>query len=625
MLRTLTRQIKEYRTASILTPFWTAMEVVMDVLIPYVTASLIDKGLNAGNMENVCLYGAIMLGMAFLSLAFGILAGRSVAYASSGFAANLRKAMYRNIQRFAFSDIDKYSTSGLVTRMTTDVNNLQNAYQQILRITVRAPFRLVLSIVMCLVIDARLSLIFIVAMIILGCSLYQIISRVAKLFQQVFERYDELNQSVQENIHAIRVVKAFVREDYENKKFSRAAEGLYQLYVRAESLMALNHPIMNMVVYGCIIALSWWGAHFIVSGTLTTGELTSLFTYVMSILQSLMMLSMIFVMLTQSAASAKRVCEVIEEQPDIVNPEHPVYEIADGSVVFRGVRFDYHSKESRNQGIIDTSVEKEMHKSPDSSEKKHKRSALFNVSFKIESGETIGVIGGTGSGKSTLVSLISRLYDVSQGEVLVGGRNVKTYDLKALRSAVSVVLQSNILFSGSILDNLRWGHPQATQADCERACRLACADEFIEQMPEGYNTHIEQGGTNVSGGQKQRLCIARALLKQPKILILDDSTSACDTATDAKIQRAFREELPEMTKIIIAQRISSVKHCDRILVMDNGVVTGFDTHERLQKTNELYQEICAIQEADCGDFDAPSSPSQSGGTRGGLNNQTGKR
>ena len=625
MLRTLTRQIKEYRTASILTPFWTAMEVVMDVLIPYVTASLIDKGLNAGNMENVCLYGAIMLGMAFLSLAFGILAGRSVAYASSGFAANLRKAMYRNIQRFAFSDIDKYSTSGLVTRMTTDVNNLQNAYQQILRITVRAPFRLVLSIVMCLVIDARLSLIFIVAMIILGCSLYQIISRVAKLFQQVFERYDELNHSVQENIHAIRVVKAFVREDYENKKFSRAAEGLYQLYVRAESLMALNHPIMNMVVYGCIIALSWWGAHFIVSGTLTTGELTSLFTYVMSILQSLMMLSMIFVMLTQSAASAKRVCEVIEEQPDIVNPERPVYEIADGSVVFRGVRFDYHSKESRNQGIIDTSVEKEMHKSPDSSEKKHKRSALFNVSFKIESGETIGVIGGTGSGKSTLVSLISRLYDVSQGEVLVGGRNVKTYDLKALRSAVSVVLQSNILFSGSILDNLRWGHPQATQADCERACRLACADEFIEQMPEGYNTHIEQGGTNVSGGQKQRLCIARALLKQPKILILDDSTSACDTATDAKIQRAFREELPEMTKIIIAQRISSVKHCDRILVMDNGVVTGFDTHERLQKTNELYQEICAIQEADCGDFDAPSSPSQSGGTRGGLNNQTGKR
>jgi ATP-binding cassette subfamily B protein len=610
MFRTLISQIGKYKTASILTPLWTAMEVVMDVLIPYVTASLIDKGLNAGDMENVCLYGAIMLGMAFLSLAFGILAGRSVAYASSGFAANLRRAMYRNIQRFAFSDIDKYSTSGLVTRMTTDVNNLQNAYQQILRITVRAPFRLVLSIVMCLIIDARLSLIFIVAMVILGCSLYQIITRVAKLFQQVFVKYDDLNQSVQENIRAIRVVKAFVREDYENQKFSRAAEALYQLYVRAESLMALNHPIMNMVVYGCIIALSWWGAHFIVAGSLTTGELTSLFTYVMSILQSLMMLSMIFVMLTQSAASARRVCEVIEEQPDIVNPEQPVYDIPDGSVEFRGVRFDYISS-----NLIPLST---FH----FPQKKSRRSALFNVSFRIDSGETIGVIGGTGSGKSTLVNLISRLYDVTQGEVLVGGRDVKGYDLKALRSAVSVVLQNNILFSGTILENLRWGHPQASLADCEHVCRLACADEFISQMPEGYNTRIEQGGTNVSGGQKQRLCIARALLKQPKILVLDDSTSACDTATDAKIQRAFREELPEMTKIIIAQRISSVKHCDRILVMDNGVVTGFDTHEQLLKTNTLYQEICAIQEADHGDFDIQSSHPKLGGARGGLNKQT---
>ena len=620
MLKTLVSQIGKYRTASILTPVWTAMEVVMDVLIPYVTASLIDKGLNAGSMENVYLYGAIMLGMAFLSLAFGILAGRSVAYASSGFAANLRRAMYRNIQRFAFSDIDKYSTSGLVTRMTTDVNNLQNAYQQILRITVRAPFRLILSIVMCLVIDARLSVIFIVAMIILGCSLYNIISRVAKLFQQVFVKYDDLNQSVQENIHAIRVVKAFVREDYENRKFSKAAEGLYKLYVRAESLMALNHPIMNIVVYGCIIALSWWGAHFIVGGTLTTGELTSLFTYVMSILQSLMMLSMIFVMLTQSAASARRVTEVIEEQPDIVNPEQPVYEIADGSVEFRGVRFDYQSRKVEsgkwNENSSSTelndnvSAEKSTHQSnliPLSTfhfpQKKSRRSALYNVSFSIGSGETIGVIGGTGSGKSSLVNLISRLYDVSQGEVLVGGRNVKDYDLASLRNAVSMVLQSNILFSGTILDNLRWGNPKATEEQCIRACQLAQADEFISQMPEGYHTHIEQGGTNVSGGQKQRLCIARALLKQPKVLVLDDSTSACDTATDAKIQRAFREDLSGMTKIIIAQRILSVKDCDRILVMDNGVVTGFDTHENLLKSNALYQEINAIQSADHGDFD----------------------
>ena len=583
MLRTLIRQIKEYKTASIMTPVWTATEVVLDVLIPYVTASLIDKGLNAGSMENVYLYGAIMLGMAFLSLAFGILAGRSVAYAASGFAANLRKAMYRNIQRFAFSDIDKYSTSGLVTRMTTDVNNLQNAYQQILRITVRAPFRLILSIVMCLIIDARLSLIFIVAMVVLSFSLYNIISRVARLFSQVFVKYDELNQSVQENIQAIRLVKAFVREDYENRKFGKAADGLYKLYVRAESLMALNHPVMNLVVYGCIIALSWWGAHFIVGGTLTTGELTSLFTYVMSILQSLMMLSMIFVMLTQSAASAKRVSEVIEEEPDIVNPEQPVYDIADGSVEFRGVRFDY---AARAEGA-------------------HRRSALYNVDFRIESGETIGVIGGTGSGKSSLVNLISRLYDASEGEVLVGGRNVKDYDLTSLRNAVSVVLQSNILFSGSILDNLRWGNPKATLEDCQRACRLAQAEEFISQMPEGYETHIEQGGTNVSGGQKQRLCIARALLKRPKILVLDDSTSACDTATDAKIQRAFREELPQMTKLIIAQRILTVKDCDKILVMDNGVVTGFDTHENLLRDNALYQEINAIQMADKGDFDAP--------------------
>ena len=618
MIKTLYKQIGDYWKASLLTPVWTALEVVMDVLIPYVTASLIDKGINAGSMENVYLYGAVMIGMAFLSLGFGILAGRSVAYAATGFAANLRRAMYRNIQRFAFSDIDKYSTSGLVTRMTTDVSSLQNAYQQILRITVRAPFRLVLSIVMCLVIDARLSFIFIIAMVILSFSLYNIISRVARLFQQVFVKYDELNQSVQENIQAIRVVKAFVREDFENQKFSRAAEGLYKLYVRAESLMALNHPVMNIVVYGCIIALSWWGAQFVVGGTLTTGELTSLFTYVMSILQSLMMLSMIFVMLTQSAASAKRVSEVIEEQPDIVNPDNPVYEVSDGSVEFRGVRFDYTTKQTHPQPFPVEGGEKTLQSETKLASRviallpqqggvgggsPHRRSALYNVSFSIGSGETIGVIGGTGSGKSTLVNLISRLYDVGQGEVLVGGRNVKEYDLATLRNEVAVVLQKNTLFSGTVLENLRWGKPNATLEECREACRLACADEFIDQMPDGYDSRIEQGGTNVSGGQKQRLCIARALLKRPKVLVLDDSTSACDTQTDAKIQRAFREELPAMTKLIIAQRISSVEHCDRILVMDNGVVTGYDTHEQLLKTNALYKEIYDIQTADCGDFD----------------------
>ena len=570
MYKTLYHQIRQYKTASLLTPAFTALEVVMDVLIPYVTASLIDKGINAGDIQNVYYYGAIMLGMAFLSLAFGILAGRFSAYASTGFAANLRSAMYRNIQRFAFSDIDKYTTSGLVTRMTTDVNTLQNAYQQILRITVRAPFRLVLSVLMCLVIDARLSLIFLVALLILSFSLYQIISRVARLFRQVFEKYDELNLRVQENITGIRLVKAFVREEYESEKFARAAENLYRLYVKAESLMALNHPIMNMVVYGCIIALSWFGAHYIIEGTLTTGELTSLFTYVMSILMSLMMLSMIFVMLTQSAASAKRVAEIIDEQP--------VTTVPDGSIAFRGVRFDYGaSPEYRN--TIGA----------------HKRSALYNITFTVNSGETIGVIGGTGSGKSTLVNLISRLYDPTQGTVLVGGRDVRDYDLTALRSAVSVVLQQNILFSGTILDNLRWGNPHATLDECRRACQIAQADEFIQQMPQGYDTRIEQGGTNVSGGQKQRLCIARALLKHPKILVLDDSTSACDTATDAKIREGFRTQLPEMTQLIIAQRILSVKDCDRILVMDNGVVTGFDTHDNLLKSNTLYQEIYAIQ------------------------------
>ena len=617
-----------------MTPLLTAAEVVMDVLIPWVTASLIDKGINAGDIDQVYRYGGLMLLMAFISLALGIAAGRTSAVASTGFAANLRRAMYRNIQRFAFSDIDKYSTSGLVTRMTTDVQNLQQAFQQILRITVRAPFRLVLSVVMCLVIDPRLSLIFIVAMVVLGVSLWQIISRVSRLFQQVFEKYDALNESVQENVAGIRVVKAFVRERFENEKFARAAEGLYKLYVRAESLMALNHPVMNMVVYGCMIALSWWGAHFIVGGTLTTGELTSLFTYVMSILQALMMLSMIFVMLTQSAASAKRVCEVINEQPDIVNPENPVMEVSDGSVEFQGVRFDYTSpatsrlspqplpiregSEMPNQveNREKSQAERVSTPLPDregqggesvGGESASRRSALYNVTFSIASGETIGVIGGTGSGKSTLVSLISRLYDVGQGAVRVGGRNVKEYDLKTLRQAVAVVLQQNTLFTGTILDNLRWGRGDASLEECREACRMAQADGFIMEMPEQYNSRIEQGGTNVSGGQKQRLCIARALLRRPKILILDDSTSACDTDTDRKIQQAFRSQLPGMTKIIIAQRISTVQHCDRILVMEGGHVTGFDTHEHLLETNQFYREVNELQSMGTGDFDKVES------------------
>ena len=602
MIKTLFKQIGEYKTASLLTPVFTGGEVVMDVLIPWVTAKLIDYGISAGNLQNVYLYGSLMVGMALLSLAFGILAARFAGYASTGFARNLRSAMYQNIQRFAFSDIDKYSTAGLVTRMTTDVNNLQNAYQQILRVTVRAPFRLVLSILMCLVIDARLSVIFIVALVILAFSLGYIISHVSRLFKSVYQQYDTLNQSVQENVSAIRVVKAYVREEHENSKFARAAEGLYRLFVRAETLMAFNHPIMNMVVYGCIIALSWFGAHYIVGGTLTTGELTSLFTYVMSILMSLMMLSMIFVMLTQSAASGQRVAEVIDEVPDIENPAQPLMQVPDGSIELSHVWFAYGDTEKQQRerdgqpkdGAVSALLQ-QMDSEADY--------ALKDLSLSIRSGETIGVIGGTGSGKSSLVTLISRLYDVSRGSVSVGGNDVRQYDLTVLRNAVSVVLQQNVLFSGSVLDNLRWGKPDATLDEVRQACQWAQADEFVSQMPQGYDTHIEQGGTNVSGGQKQRLCIARALLKRPQILVLDDSTSACDTATDAKIRRALQQEIPGMTKLIIAQRIASVKDCDRILVLDNGRMTGFDTHEQLLKTNSLYQEIYQIQTEAGGDFD----------------------
>ena len=579
MLKTLLKQIGRYRWAAILTPIFILLEVLLDVLIPYVTAWLIDLGINKGHMGNVLRYGGLMLVMAFLSLVMGILAGRFVAYASTGFAANLRQAMYRNIQRFAFSDIDKYSTSGLVTRMTTDVSNIQNAFQMILRTSIRAPFSMLSSIVMCFVISGRMSLIFIIAAVVLAVVLTLVIRRVSETFARVFKQYDVMNNAVQENVSAIRVVKAFVREDYENQKFELAARGLYQLYVKAESLMAITHPVMNLVVYGCIIAISWFGAQLVVGGSLTTGQLTSLFTYVMSIFMSLMMLSMIFVQITMSAASGKRVAEVINEIPDIINPENADTDIPDGSIDFNHVSFAYKGGSGEY--------------------------ALYDIDLHIGSGETIGVIGGTGSGKSSLINLISRLYDVSRGTVQVGGKDVRTLDLDALRGSVSVVLQKNVLFSGTILENLRWGNAEATLDECREACRIACADEFIEQMPDGYETRIEQGGTNVSGGQRQRLCIARALLKRPRVLILDDSTSACDNATDAKIRQQLRDDVPSMTRIIIAQRISSLKDCDRILVLDNGRVSGWDTHEGLLKTNEIYQEICAIQDEDGGDFDAP--------------------
>ena len=581
MLKTLLKQVKQYKTASLLTPVFIMLEVVLDVLIPFVTAKLIDYGISAGHMPSVYKYGAIMLVMAFLSMIAAIMAGKYASYASSGFACNLRDAMYKNIQRFAFSDIDKYSTSGLVTRMTTDVTNLQNAYQQIIRTSVRAPFNLLSSIVMCFVISPQLSLIFIIASVVLGVILAVIITKVSKMFALVFKQYDVLNAVVQENVSGIRVVKAFVREEYEKSKFWQAAKRLYDLNVKAESIMALNGPVMNMVVYGCIIAISWFGAQFVVSGNLTTGQLTSLFTYVMTILSSLMMLSMIFVTITQSLASGQRVAQVINEDPDIDNPENADTVIPNGSIDFNKVYFAYKGGSGEY--------------------------ALNNIDLHISSGESIGVIGGTGSGKSSLINLISRLYDVSKGSVLVGGKDVRTYDLETLRNNVAVVLQKNVLFSGTILDNLRWGDENATLEQCQEACRVACADEFISEMPDGYDTRIEQGGANVSGGQKQRLCIARALLKKPKVMVLDDSTSACDNTTDARIRAALRENLPDMTKLIIAQRISSIKDCDRILVLDNGKTVGFDSHENLLKSCTIYQEICAIQEEAGGDFDKPQN------------------
>ncbi|HIZ56538.1 MAG TPA: ABC transporter ATP-binding protein/permease [Firmicutes bacterium] len=579
MIKTLLAQVKEYKRASILTPLFTGLEVVTEVLIPFVTASIIDKGIEAGNISQVYQYGGMMLILAFLSLIFGILAGRYAAKASSGFACNLRDSLYAKVQTFSFSNIDKYSTAGLVTRMTTDVTNVQNAYQMILRIAVRAPLMLICSMAMCFFISAKLSVIFLIAILILAVALIFVMLKTTKVFSEVFRKYDDLNASVQENVSAIRVVKAFVREDHENNKFQKAAEKLYSLFVKAEGNLALNNPVMMFVVYGCILAISWFGAQFIVVGDLTTGNLTSLFSYVMSVLMSLMMLSMIFVMITMSAASGRRIAEVLNEVPDMADPETPESQVADGSIDFNHVDFSY------KHG----SGEKTLH----------------DIELHIRSGETIGIIGGTGCGKSSMVSLISRLYDVDEGSVCVGGKDVRNYDLEELRNQVAVVLQKNVLFSGTILDNLRWGKEDATVEECAEACRLACADEFIEQFPDKYNTWIEQGGSNVSGGQKQRLCIARALLKKPKVLILDDSTSAVDTATDAKIREAFTKKIPGTTKLIVAQRISSVQDADRILVLDNGEISGFDIHENLLRENDIYREIYNAQTQGGGDFDQP--------------------
>ena len=589
MFKTLLRNVGDFKKSSILTPVFTSLEVLMSTFIPYVTSWIIDRGINAGDMGNVCLYGGVMLVLAFLSLWFGIQAGRNSAYASTGFAYNLRSAMYSHIQTFSFSNIDRFTTSGLITRMTTDVSNLQNSFQQILRASVRAPLTLIFSIFMCVFINWKMSLIFITAMVVLGLSLYLVISKTVKLFSQVFEKYDALNNSVQENVQAIRVVKAFVREDYENTKFRKAAESLYKLFVKTESLQAINHPMMNLVVYGCIIALSWFGAHYIVGGELTTGQLTSLFTYVMSILTSLMMLTMIFVSITMSAASGKRVVEVLDERADITSPaDGGLKEVADGSVEFSDVSFSYRQGVSDEDGNITGSVT---------------RPALQHITVKVESGETLGVIGGTGCGKSTFASMVSRLYDVHSGVVKVGGRDVRDYDVEVLRNEVSMILQNNILFSGTILENLRWGKLDATLEECRHACDLAQASEFIDQMPEGYETHIEQNGTNVSGGQRQRLCIARVLLKKPKVLILDDSTSACDTSTEAKILDAFTHQVPDITKIIISQRIQSVQHADHIIVMDNGEINGFGTHDELLRSNPIYQDIYRLQIENGGDFD----------------------
>lgn len=578
MIKTLAKQIKEYKSASLVTPIFMILEVAMEMVIPLLMASIIDDGVQAGDMKHIFAIGCYMILAAIVGLFAGVMGGKYGAKASTGFARNLREAMYENIQTFSFSNIDKFSTAGLVTRMTTDVTNIQNAYQMLLRMCFRAPVSLICAMLMAFLINARVASIYLVAVVFLGIVIIFIMRAVSKYFSEVFKKYDDLNASVQENVAAQRVVKAYVREDYEIDKFHKASYNIYKMFKKAECTMTYVWPVMQFTVYGCILGISWFGAHMIVASQLTTGELMSLLTYCMTILMNLMMLAMIFVMMTMSAASGKRIAEVLNEKADITNPEQPDYDVTDGSIRFDHVTFRYN--------------------------KQSEKPVLDDLNFEIKAGETIGILGGTGSSKTSLVNLISRLYDVNEGTVYVGGKDVRSYDLETLRNEVSVVLQKNVLFSGTILENLRWGDENATEEECIRACRLACADEFIEKMPEKYNTYIEQGGSNVSGGQKQRLCIARALLKKPKVLILDDSTSAVDTATDAKIRKAFATEIPGTTKIIIAQRISSIQDADRIIVMDNGKIDAFAPHEELLRTNEIYKEVYEAQtQTGGGDFD----------------------
>ncbi len=577
MLKTLGAQIKEYKWASIATPVFMLLEVAVDTIIPLLMASIIDNGVNMGDTRHIYIMGVWMIVAALFGLLTGCLGAKYGAKAAMGFGKNLRAAMFRNIQTFSFANIDRFSSASLVTRMTTDVTNIQNAYMMLLRMAMRAPASIICAMAMSFFISPRLATIYLIAVIVLGALLLFISKAAMKYFDRAFKRYDDLNESVQENVSAIRVVKAYVREDYEKKRFSNAAQNIYDVFVKAESLVVYNSPLMQFTVYACILLISWLGAHMVVSSTLTTGDLMALLTYCMNILMNLMMLSMVFVMISLSLASARRISEVLNEQSTLHNPKEPLYDVPDGSISFKHVTFRY-------SDTAETPV-------------------LSDINLDIKSGETIGIIGGTGSSKSSLVNLISRLYDTDTGSVIVGGHDVREYDMDTLRNKVAVVLQQNVLFSGTILENLRWGDKNATTDECIEACKMACADDFIESFPDKYNTYIEQGGTNVSGGQKQRLCIARALLKKPRILILDDSTSAVDTATDSKIRAALAKTIPGTTKLIIAQRISSVMDADRIIVMNDGKVDGFDTHENLLKNNEIYRDVYDSQTNGGGDFD----------------------